>query len=357
MFDFIPPASYFPFFLHLILLLVLIKCGRLSASDKGLFLLLTIFLILFLGNRQLSGAYFGDTSNYARNFARMKNYVYYKPGTEYVFNYLMYGFARFGLSVTDFFTFVATVYVGCSAWACQRMFKEQGYLAFLLVLGAFSFFSYGTNGIRNGMAAAVMMLALSFLENKKWLAILIALISINIHNSMMLSLFSAIVCLLYNNSKTYFYFWLFSIVLSVIAGGPISNFFLSLGIVEDARLTNYIAGTTADQFSSTGFRWDFLMYSCIPILIGFYYTAKRGFEDKTYQFILNTYILSNSFWVMVIRANYSNRFAYLSWFLYGIVLIYPLLKCEDVPGRIDKIRMALFGNVAFTYVMWLMGKC
>lgn len=65
-----------------------------------------------------------------------------------------------------FFTFVATVYVGCSAWACQRMFKEQGYLAFLLVLGAFSFFSYGTNGIRNGMAAAVMMLALSFLRNK-----------------------------------------------------------------------------------------------------------------------------------------------------------------------------------------------
>ena len=60
---------------------------------------------------------------------------------------------------------------------------------------------------------------------------------------------------------------------------------------------------------------------------------------------------------MVIRAAFSNRFAYLSWFLYPIVIAYPLLRLPiwktNQGKRLNQIMMA---NIGFTYIMWLLGK-
>lgn len=356
MFDFIPAASYSTIFYNLVLILSIIKCLQISNSNKSIFLLLCIFLIIFIGGRPISGSAFGDSVNYAVGYEKMKYVVYVLGHKEWLFYNTMSLFARSGLDVNVFFTFVAFVYIGFQAWACVRLFGNNGYLAFLLVMGAFSFWGFGTNGIRNGMAAAVMMLALTYVDSKKLLAALLAYVSVSIHTSMLLPVACIIASLFYNNSKHYFYFWLISIILSVIAGGTISNFFLSIGLVEDDRFDAYLTGGFDDKFSNTGFRWDFLMYSCVPIIIGFYYISKYKFEDKVFKTLFNTYILANSFWVMVIRASFSNRFAYLSWFLYGVVLIYPFLKCEDIPGRQKKIRMVLLGSALFTYTMWQMGK-
>jgi hypothetical protein len=76
------------------------------------------------------------------------------------------------------------------------------------------------------------------------------------------------------------------------------------------------AEVSKEFFSKTGFRWDFLLYSALPIFIGWIATYKKSINDKTYSFILHTYIFSNAFWVLINTAAYSNRFAYLSWFLY-----------------------------------------
>ena len=40
--------------------------------------------------------------------------------------------------------------------------------------------------------------------------------------------------------------------------------------------------------------------------------------------MLSLYILVNAFWLLVIRIPYTDRFAYLSWFLIPFILIYPL---------------------------------
>ena len=115
---------------------------------------------------------------------------------------------------------------------------------------------------------------------------------------------------------------------------------------------------TMKQFSQTGFRWDFLLYSSMPIIMGWYIIFKRRIKvDFNYILLLGVYIYSNAFWVMVIRASFSNRFAYLSWFIYPLVLAYPLLKFpiwKKKQGlRTGLILLAHFG---FTFVMWLIGK-
>ena len=106
------------------------------------------------------------------------------------------------------------------------------------------------------------------------------------------------------------------------------------------------------SYTKTGFRWDFLLYSFMPILLGWYVIFKKKVINSTYQLLLGTYIFANAFWIMVIRAEFSNRFAYLSWFLYPIVLAYPLLKFKLWPKtQGQKTAMIMFAHLAFTLIM------
>ena len=90
----------------------------------------------------------------------------------------------------------------------------------------------------------------------------------------------------------------------------------------------------------------------MPILLGYYVVIKRGISDKVYLILLNTYTISNAFWVMIIRANFSNRFAYLSWFMLPIVLAYPLFKFDiwgDSQGK--RASQIMLAHVGFTWFM------
>src|SRR5690606_25184293 len=105
------------------------------------------------------------------------------------------------------------------------------------------------------------------------------------------------------------------------------------------------------KFSSTGFRWDFLLYSSTAVFAGWYYIVKRNYKDKIYFWLFNTYVFSNAFWILVIRANFSNRFAYLSWFMIGLVIIYPLLKQQIIPKQHQVIGLILIAYFSFTFFM------
>jgi hypothetical protein len=110
------------------------------------------------------------------------------------------------------------------------------------------------------------------------------------------------------------------------------------------------SGTT---FSSTGFRWDFVLYSGFAVFAGYYYIIKRGFQDKFYTHIWGTYMIANAFWILVIRANFSNRFAYLSWFLMAIVIAYPLFRVKFWSNHYQIVGRIFFAYYLFTYFMYL----
>ena len=69
-----------------------------------------------------------------------------------------------------------------------------------------------------------------------------------------------------------------------------------------------------------GFRWDFLLYGSVPILEGIYFVFKRKYNNQFYCILLSTYILTNAFWVLINEVPFSDRFAYLSWFMMPLLL-------------------------------------
>ena len=146
------------------------------------------------------------------------------------------------------------------------------------------------------------------------------------------------------------YLWFFSIPLSLAFGGSLINFFASLGF--DDRMSSYNTSEYSDQFSKTGFRWDFLLYSFMPILMGWYVCVKKKIKDDLYKALCITYTLCNAFWVLVINAAFSNRFAYLSWFMYPIIIAYPLVNLPIWKDQDKKTGLILLAYSGCNLFMW-----
>ena len=231
----------------------------------------------------------------------------------------------------------------------RRIVKGYVYVVLLMFFSSFMFYGYGTNTIRAGFAASFLLLALSFYE-KPILFFGFILIAIGCHASMLLPSVAMIVAKYNDRKRLFLYIWFFSIILSATLGHYFEILFSSLAF--DSRLS-YLNVAANETHYEVGFRLDFILYSCMPVLAGYYYVVKKNFEDKLYSLLFNTYILANTFWILVIRANFSDRFAYLSWFLYPIVLIYPLLKERLVGNQEQKIVVIVFLHELFTYIMFL----
>lgn len=358
----IPASLYSVVFLYSVIILTFLSWIKLQNSYALIRrgrnnLIWAVFICLtyafWIGYRPTYGYYFGDTTMYAHYFQLMKSGLMPAEDGEWVWQLLVYKCAQY-MEVSDFLTIVDLLYFGCTLWACKRFTSNDVLISFLFCLGAFSFFSYGTNGIRNGLACSIVLLALSYFEGgakNKIIAGVLAFLAFNIHRSTALPLLMAVISLYFIRSFKWAYtFWILSIIISLLAGETITALFAGMGF--DDRLTYLTNEQEEGVFSHSGFRWDFLIYSMMPILLGYYIVIRHGIRNKTYEMLLNTYTLSNAFWIMVIRANYSNRFAYLSWFMYPIVLAYPLLKV-DVWGEIQGVRLKeiMFAQIAFTWFM------
>ena len=314
-------------------------------------LLLCVGLTFWIGLRPVSGA-FGDTVNYAVSYARLNPHNVDKDWSgEWIWQWLMNGCKAAGLSINSFFLIVAAGYVLSALWAIRRLMPSDPMLGTLFLLASLMYFSFATNGLRNGLACHLILLAFSFLMDDKWLAgALISLVAVGIHRSVVLPIIAILAGIFLIKDVRYsIIFWVASIFISIVAGNSVGEFFASLGF--DDRMAQYVFNDYS-MFSRTGFRWDFLLYSAAPIVMIVYVCLWKGVTDNWYNALSVAYCLCNAFWIMVIRLPYSNRFAYLSWFMYPVIIAYPLI---NFPVREDQDRFTgwvLLAYAMFTVFMW-----
>lgn len=356
---------YYTIHIHIVLFGVLYNCLWLYNSDStriiskkrsalpGVFYALMFTVIV--GLRPVSWV-FTDMTAYSRLYEMYQlGFAEVNIGDgDWLFAVIMQICSQI-MVVNTFFLIIEMCYIIPIIIACKRLIPNNTTLAILFCFTAFSFFAYGTNTIRNGMASSLVILALSYINGSnrdKVIAALISLAAISTHKSVTLPILMAIFSLFYRNTRMIICFWVLSIFASLTIGSYLESFFIGLGF--DDRLSDYITNDQYDyQFTSSGFRFDFLLYSVMPIVLGYYVVIRKGISDTMYLILLHTYILSNAIWVMLIYASFSDRFAYLSWFLYPLVLAYPLLKFEiweNNQGR--KCAYILLGQIIFTYLMW-----
>ena len=329
MIDFIPLSSYELFYNFLVGGVVLILGGysyarvgfvnRPNSALYALTFLLFVLIWLLLGLRPISYT-FGDMGNYNISFELLL-LGGELPDSDVLFHWLMKFCADY-LNANWFFFICFSVYIFPFYIALNRWFKSNWIWPFVLMVSLFSFYSFGVNGIRNGMGTSVFLLALSYRGPVRWILFYAAF---GLHSSLALPIAAAALFTQFKNINYYVYGWLGCLVLTLAMPG-IGELLAGMGILDD-KLTSYInVDINEAGMGIAGFRIDFLLFSLLPICIGIFYIYKLNFDDATYNEILAVYITANAFWLLVIRIPFSNRFAYLSWFLYGLVIAYPLVK-------------------------------
>lgn len=363
MFDFITITEYTAIYYHLMLIVTLymylqskvyfIEQDEAIKASQNIGYLVLIFLIFYMGTRPISWV-FGDMEAYAEGFRKMQLVPNLQAQKDFVFFYFTKLCAGL-MDVKSYFFLVDIIYIIPSYLFAKKYFSNHWFIPFLMIVGSFSFWSFGTNGIRNGMATSLFILSLLFYE-KKWLMYVLMGIAYGFHNSLVVPISAFLIAGAYKNPKIYLYIWVIAIPLSLFGGNVWENFFGSLGI-GDERVNQYLVQNKEyqDQMTAIGFRWDFIIYSAFAVFAGYYYIILRGFKDKFYLHLWGTYMMANAFWILVIRANFSNRFAYLSWFLMAIVISYPLLKVKFWDDHYKKIGQIFLAYYLFTYFMFLKG--
>lgn len=366
MFDFIPVQIYSDVFYHFMLVMMMIFSGILLTSNiqdgnvksvsSGVGFVILLLIISYMGAR-LPSYYFGDTANYAKAYQLLQSGQEVRIDNDYVFNYFMAFCSEF-MSIRFFLFLAAIIYILPMYLFSKKYCGTYWFFAFLMFAASFSFWPYGVNGIRNGMATSVFIWALVYYD-RKWLMYSLFALSFGIHNSVIIPIAAFIAAGIYKNPKAYFYIWLASIPLSLLGGGFWGTFFTSLGLGDDragayldANAISELAKNERTTFSQTGFRWDFVLYSASGVFTGWYFLVKKKIKDQFYIHLWGIYMIANAFWILVIRAAFSNRFAYLSWFLLAPIIVYPFLRyrVSEMQSRILAIVYVLY--YSFTYFMY-----
>lgn len=307
-------------------------------------LFLAILTILFIGLRPVDFV-FVDMVGYVEqwDYWAQTHYSFSLEVENLLFDNLRIFMSSIGLSAEIFIFLIATIYFGCMAAACRKMFPKDTMLAFLVCLGAFSTFTYATNGIKSGSAASIFLLAIAYRDNLK-ITIPLALISWGFHHSMVMVVASYIIVLFYNKPKWYFALWGMSVLIAALHITTFQEIFNSLA---DEKGQSYLEG----QEFGKGFRIDFILYSAMPVLVGYYAIFKKKIQSKAYNIVLCMYLITNSIWMLCMYAEFTNRIAYLSWFQYPIVLIYPFLNEKWGINQYKILRKVAYAHLAFTLFM------
>ncbi len=324
-------------------------------TDQSTFwgLIIAIVVALFVGLRPVSEAYFVDMANYsaALSFYSGEYFSFNWSTDNIIFDNFLLFYASKSLPEEVFFLSISAIYFFCMVWACSSLFPRDKIAAFLVCLGAFSTFSYATNGMKAGAAASIFLVSIALYEKRRLLwALVFAIISMGFHHSMVVPVASLVICHFVKNPRVFYATWGFAFLMALF---HITYFQQIFAWLADEQGASYLIGS--DDFIRKdifgGFRIDFILYSAAPIIFGWIGVFKKRLTSRNYSFLLNLYLLTNAIWLLCMYAEFTNRIAYLSWFMLPIVLIYPLLNEKWGIKQYQTFRWVALGHLGFTLFM------
>ena len=166
--------------------------------------------------------YFGDTSAYAMAFQKKAFY-----GTVAIrdrdigFEYLTYWLSQL-VNLKGYWFVLCSLYILPVFFALKKRFKQQYAVALVLFVCSLSFWGYGVNGLRNGIATSLVIF--SFLvPNNDIKRIPVWIIACLFHQSVMLPIGCFLLTRLSNNPKHYLYLWGTFFLLMLVARDSFST--------------------------------------------------------------------------------------------------------------------------------------
>ena len=124
-------------------------------------ILLLVIATLFVGLRNPFGSwrYFGDTYKYTLIYQKIQSDPLWVYNKDFGFYYYMKFMANF-FGIQAFYLITAILYVFPVFFSFQKWFKKYAFFAVVMYVSSMSFWSFGINGMRNGLATSFFIFAL-----------------------------------------------------------------------------------------------------------------------------------------------------------------------------------------------------
>ncbi len=203
-FDFIPMALYTPMFYNIMMVVAFITMFQTLTVRIGAPINFTymkvmgytvlLFILMYMGLRPIDGVFI-DMVSYNWTYIRYQSGMYDANMQDPMFSYFLIGCGKI-MDANMFFLLCAFIYVIPLYIVSKKYFKEYWFYCFLMLVCALSFWGYGVNGIRNGMATSLFLLGLS--RDVRIIQVFWIIVAIGFHKSMMLPAMGFFITQFYN---------------------------------------------------------------------------------------------------------------------------------------------------------------
>jgi hypothetical protein len=291
---------------------------------------LTAITFIFLVIASVYSPIGGDKSRYIAAFLNAPSLEYVKdPGWTWLTKSLYN--VTFGNEYAYLFIIAILYVAGYYIVGRAKLGKENTLYFLLLSAACLGFWSGATNIMRAGLATSIFLVSLKYLD-KKYIYIALSLASVFIHNSLLILVVGFFITNYFRKYKILSLVWVITLIASYfnVLGFVVEYMSSSMGEVGD-RIADYATYSedTALVYHKSGFRWDFVIYSVVAIVYSLWIMGNKKFSDKFYERLVCTYIIANCFWLVMIRAQYGDRFSALSWGLIPLIVLYPVMNKKD----------------------------
>lgn len=323
-------------FINLIAVIRLLLSRRLIVAPDGFLIFLAVLIIVYIGYEPLLE--YSDKWNYKLIFEN----VLTVSGDDGIKDVGFYYFNRLIGFFTDwyilYFLLIGTIYFYGYFCFIKKYFSiRYRFVVFLASISAMGFYAYATNTMRQGLALSIFLLVLVHLNNKLK-SILFSFLAVFFHKSLLIPVVFFWLVKRYNSHNNFIYFWLFCLVITITLGSSVGALLGDFLVSSDSRMESYLYGE--NESYQAGFKLNFLIYSIAPLVYGL--KMKSKINDNFYSQLLSIYILVNAVWLLMIRIAFTDRFAYLSWFLIPFIFFYPLSRKQVFKNQNYAIATILF---------------
>lgn len=320
----------------------------------GIVLLVAVILSLGLAPSLPSMA---DRQCYIKDFNNMKadgSIQYFIGYSELLFGSVLRVLAFILPSVTWYLLLIAAAYSCCYYFASWRMVPQRSAFMFAMVTSVF-FFAYGTGVIRQGLAEGLVVAAIMLPPRRRWwLQILLMLVAVSLHKTVLLIVISYWLVQLIRSTRALAVAWIAVAVASAVLCEWFSTMIATH--VNEPRIFMYLSGNPVPGLvPASGFRVDFVIYSAAVVGMGVASRYLLDYKDKIYISVVNTFMVCNMMWLVMIDSISTDRIAHLSWCLAPFVIFPPLIA----PGSVARFAKLPWCNTrrraAFARNLTLLG--
>lgn len=336
------------------LLYLLFKRGKIPKFDAVSSSILIFLAILGL----VLTPYGGDMRAYARAYLSLDRASAFDDPGWGIYTDIIHWFVGDNIDVFFFINYILFT-LGFVYFAYKNIPKCYLWYFLLVVFISMGYHNGATNVLRSGLGLSCVFFGLSqFADNckHKIRALIWCLIGCSMHLSTGVVVIALIISYFLPLNRLYLCVWIVFSVLSYMDSlSFLEPYILDIMGDESNRLEYYIASMGETTFyENAGFRFDFLFYSFIPIVFSYNYIYRYKYEDRFYNIIFCTYLITNCFWLVIIRMPYGDRFALLSWIFIPILTLYPIFKSKrNIPHKKGWLLAAISFPVALNLYMTL----